>query len=227
MNYKKFEEINYANDFASKISTMHQLVENGLKKVLNAPNYNIIDIGGAHGIGAQIIDKLGQKGKFLNLEPTNNINEKPDLKNLDYISIQSTFQNTLEIDLPFKADLILMVSAAHEIALSYGQSNKKNKTLFFRDLHEFISQNSKRGALLAIGFPNYAEEASNEEIKEQRLIVDEVLGHSHPKEEYFTIEEFSSAFSSKPMFYEQIKMVLPGQKASETKLRANFAVFKI
>jgi len=82
-------------------------------------------------------------------------------------------------------------------------------------------------AIIAIGFPNYKSGVTDEEIKIQRTIVETNMGHSHPPHEFFTIEEFSKAFSYEPLIYDQAPMPIGTQSKEETKLVANFAVFKI
>jgi hypothetical protein len=57
-NFQKFEGIDYANNFAKKINSMHRLVEKHLIEIINSDHLNIIDIGGGPGIGASIIDKF-------------------------------------------------------------------------------------------------------------------------------------------------------------------------
>jgi hypothetical protein len=68
---------------------------------------------------------------------------------------------------------------------------------------------------------------TEQEIQKQREYVDRTIGHSHPPEELFTVEEFSRAFSSDPILFEQTPMKISGQTAEETKLMANFVVFKV
>jgi hypothetical protein len=53
------------------------------------------------------------------------------------------------------------------------------------------------------------------------------LGHSHPKEELFTVEEFSAALGAQPVVYIQKPMNLANENPQEMMiLRANVAVFK-
>ena len=43
-NYKKFEGIDYANDFAVKINSMHQLVAKNLREIISSDGLNIFAI---------------------------------------------------------------------------------------------------------------------------------------------------------------------------------------
>lgn len=226
-NYQKFEGIDYANDFAVKINSMHQLVEKNLSVFINSDNLNVIDIGGGPGIGAKITDKFGRKVKLINVEPSNNIDEIPELNNIDYSTLKLSFKDALKFQFPWKADVFLMISAAHEISLSNGKSSRENKEIFFHDIKNFLKINSNADSIISIGFPNYRNGVTEEEISAQRRLVDTLMGHSHPPEEFFTIEEFNTAFSAEPIFFDQSPMVLNGQTENETKLMANFAVFRV
>lgn len=226
-NYKKFEGIDYANDFAVKINSMHQLVAKNLREIISSDGLNIFDIGGGPGIGATIIDKIGKRVKVTNIEPSNNIEEIPDLTNVEYFPLQLSFVEALGFPFQWKADVVLMISAAHEIALSNRKSANENKEIFYANVKDFLRLNSNPNALLAIGFPNYKIGVTEDEVTMQRKFVDTFIGHSHPPEEFFTIEEFSTAFSAEPILFEQTPMLIMGQTEKETKLMANFAVFKV
>jgi len=226
-NFQKFEGIDYVNNFAIKINSMHQLVSKNLSGIITSDNLNIIDIGGGPGIGAKITDKFGKNIKMINIEPSNNIEEIPELINVEYSTLKLSFKDALEYKFPWKADMFLMISAAHEISLSNGKTSKENKEVFFQDIKRFIKNNSKLNALLSIGFPNYKIGVTEDEVIVQRQFVDSLMGHSHPPEEFFTIEEFMTAFSAEPILYDKTPMVLSGQSEIETKLMANFAIFRI
>jgi hypothetical protein len=226
-NFKKFEGIDYSNNFAKKINSMHQLVAKNLKEIITSDNLNIFDIGGGPGIGASIIDRFDRNVRVINIEPSRNIEEIPDLKNVDYVTFRLSFKDALEYQFPWKADHILMISAAHEIALSNGKSPIENKECFYANLKDFVRKISNPNALLSIGFPNYKTGVTEEEILKQRKYIDTTIGHSHPPIEFFTAKEFSTAFSSEPILFDQTPMILSGQSEEETKLMANFAVFKV
>ena len=72
-NFQKFEGIDYSNNFAKKINSMHQLVARNLKEMITSDNLNIFDIGGGPGIGASIIDRLDRNVRVINIEPSKNI----------------------------------------------------------------------------------------------------------------------------------------------------------
>lgn len=226
-NFQKFEGIDYVNNFAVKINSMHQLVAKHLKDIITSDNLNIIDIGGGPGIGAKIVDKYGKRVKLINVEPSNNIKEIPDLNHVEYSTVKFSLKESLGYQFPWKADVFLMISAAHEIALSNGKSSTENKAIFFQDIKRFLKLNSNPGSVIAIGFPNYKAGVTEEEVSIQRQFVDALMGHSHPPEEFFTIEEFKKAFSSEPILFDQVPMVLTGQTEHVTKLMANFALFRI
>lgn len=226
-NFQKFEDIDYVNNFAIKINSIHQLVSKNLQRIITFDNLNIIDIGGGPGIGAKIIDKLEKNVKVINIEPSSNIEEIPDLKNVEYSTLKLSFNEALDFQLPWRADIFLMISAAHEISLSNGMTAQENKNLFFKNIKDFLKNNSKPNALISIGFPNYKNGVTEQEVIKQREFVDTLMGHSHPPEEFFTIEEFSTAFSTKPIVFDQKSMVLNGQFEKETMLMANFAVFRV
>ena len=226
-NFQKFEGIDYVNNFAMTNNSIHQLVAKNLIGIIISDNLNIIDIGGGPGLVAKIIDKIGKSVKVINIEPSNNIEKIPDLNNIEYSTLKLSFKDALEYQFPWKADLFLMISAAHEISLSNGMSSNENKEIFFKDIKDFIKSHSKPNALIIIGFPNYKTGMTEKEIIRQREFVDSLTGHSHSPEEFFTINEFSSAFSAEPILFEQAPMVLTGQPIDETILNANFAVFKI
>ena len=61
----------------------------------------------------------------------------------------------------------------------------------------------------------------------QPRLTESLLGHSHPKEEYFTVEEFSDAFGAKPAVFIQKPMDITNENTEDTILIANAAVFKI
>jgi ubiquinone/menaquinone biosynthesis C-methylase UbiE len=225
-NYQKFEEIDYANTFAKRINVMHQLVSDNLKDLIGE-NKKVIDIGGGPAIGAKIIDKYDNKVTLLNIEPSKNVDEIPKLENIDYSTLQLTFKEALKEKLPFQADLFLMISAAHEISLANGKTNHENKETFLNDLKQFCVNNGNEDSLLVIGFPNYKPNVTSLEVEEQRKFVDLVMGHSHPPEEFFTVQEFNDSFDSEPIFFQQTPMTLTGQTKNETKLVANFVVYKV
>ncbi|WP_075602573.1 hypothetical protein [Saccharicrinis aurantiacus] len=226
-NFQKFEGIDYVNNFAVNINSMHQLVASNLTALIDSDNLNIIDIGGGPGIGAKIIDKFGKRVKLINVEPSNNIDEIPDLNNIDYSTLKLSFKDALKYQFPWKADVFLMISAAHEISLSNSKSPKENKEIFFQDIKNFLKLNSRPDSIISIGFPNYRIGVTTEEVLAQRKFVDSLMGHSHPPEEFFTIDEFKASFSAEPILFEETPMILTGQTENETKLIANFAVFRI
>ncbi|MFA8451941.1 MAG: hypothetical protein ACEPOW_14695 [Bacteroidales bacterium] len=220
-SFQKFEGIDYVNNFAVKINSMHQLVAKNLDEIIPNNSINVIDIGGGPGIGAIIIDRLGKSAKMVNVEPSNNIDKIPDLNLVEYSTLQLSFKEALIHQFPWKADMFLMISAAHEITLSNSKTTKENKEIFFQNIKDFIKTNSKLDALLSIGFPNYKFGVTEEEVLKQREFVDSLMGHSHPPEEFFTIEEFVSSFTAKPIIFDQTPMVLTGQSEKETKLMEN------
>ncbi|CAG0994109.1 MAG: hypothetical protein OIN86_11110 [Candidatus Methanoperedens sp.] len=222
----KFNGIDYTNTFAKRISVMHELVKNILSGHLNKGDV-IIDIGGGPGIGAKIIDNLGIETTVINIEPSTTINEIPQLSSVKYIPLKMTFKEALDAKMPCAADCLLVVSSEHEIALCNGQAPKKNKKIFFEDMKKFIHKNLKKNGIMVFGFPNYREGASEIEIDRQRRLTESLLGHSHPKEEFFTVEEFSSSFSAQPVVCMKKPMNLANENPEETILRANVAVFKI
>src|SRR5690554_1570584 len=226
-NFQKFEGIDYANNFAKKINSMHQLVAKNLSEIIKSDNLNIFDLGGGPGIGASIVDRLGKTVRVINIEPSVNVEEIPELKIVDYVPLKLSFKDSLEYQFPWKADMFLMISAAHEIALSNRKSSFENKEIFYENLKCFIRKNSNLNALLSIGFPNYKLGVTEDEVLKQREFVNSSIGHSHPPEEFFTIKEFSTAFSTEPILFDQTPMILTGQSEEETKLMANFAVFRV
>jgi hypothetical protein len=222
----KFNGIDYASTFAKRIGVMHELVKNVLSSHLKRGDV-IIDIGGGPGIGAKIIDDLGIAATLINIEPANTINDIPRLSVVKYIPLKMTFKEALEAKMPCAADCLLMVSSEHEIALCNGQTPDENKRIFLTDMKKFIHKNLKKNGILVFGFPCYREGASEIEIGRQRRLTESLLGHSHPKEEFFTVEEFSAALGVLPVAYIQKPMNLAGENPEETVLRANVAVFKI
>lgn len=222
----KFNGIDYANTFAKRISVMHELVKNVLSDYLNKSDV-IIDIGGGPGIGAKIIEDLGVEATVINIEPSTTIYEIPQLSSVKYIPLKMTFKEALDAKMPYAADCLLVVSSEHEIALCNGQAPKENKKIFFEDLKKFIYKNLTKNGILVFGFPNYRKGSSETEIGRQRKLTESLLGHSHPKEEFFTVEEFSAALCAQPVVYIQEPMNLANENPEETILRANVAVFKI
>lgn len=103
-NFKKFESIDYINNLAININSMHQLVAKNLTGIIISNNLNIIDIGGGPGLVAKIIDKIGKSVKVINIEPSNNIEKIPDLNNIEYFTLKLSFKNALEYQLPWKVD---------------------------------------------------------------------------------------------------------------------------
>ena len=224
--FEKFDGIDYANTFARRISIMHELIKDVLSGQLRKMDI-IIDIGGGPGMGARIIDELGVEATFMNIEPSTAINDVPRLSFVKYIPLKMTFKEALYTHIPYPASCMLMVSSEHEIALCNGRTPLENKKEFFHDLNEFIHKNLKKNGCLIIGFPNYRNGASKKEIARQRKFTESLLGHSHPPEEFFTIEEFSSAIGVQPDAFIQKPMTLAYEKPDETILRANVAVFKL
>lgn len=222
----KFDGIDYTNTFARKISVMHELVKNVLSGQLSTGD-DIIDIGGGPGIGAKMVDELGIEATVINIEPSTTIKDVPQLLLVKYVPLKMSFKEALDTQMPCTANCLLMVSSEHEIALCNGRTSKENKKIFFDDLNKFISKNLKRNGSLVFGFPNYRKGASNTEIARQRRLTESLLGHSHPPEEYFTVEEFSMAFSAQPVLFIQKPMNLANENSKETILRANVVVFKI
>jgi hypothetical protein len=91
----------------------------------------------------------------------------------------------------------------------------------------FINKNLKQNGTIIIGFPHYLQGASQEKIDEQRRLTELLLGHSHPPDEFFTVEEFSSAFGTQPVSFYQRHMYLTPDKPDDTVLISNVAVFNI
>ncbi len=222
----KFNGVDYANTFAKRISVMHELVKNVLSGQLKKSDC-IIDIGGGPGMGAKIIDDLGIEVTVINIEPSTTIYDIPKLSLVKYIPLKLTFKEALDAKMPCAANCLLIVSSEHEIALCNGQTPEENKKIFFEDLNKFIQKNLKKNGILVFGFPNYRKGASETEIFRQRRLTESLLGHSHPKEEFFTLEEFSTALCSKPIVHIQKPMNLANEDPEETILRANVGVFKI
>jgi len=225
-SFKKFDRMDYANTFARRISIMHELVRDVLSSQIRK-GCLIIDLGGGPGMGARTIDALGIEATVTNIEPSNTINDVPQLSFVKYIPLKMSFKEALNASMPYTASCILMVSSEHEIALCNGRTPLENKKEFFHDLAEFIRKNLKKNGCLIIGFPDYQKGASEKEIERQRKYTESLLGHSHPPEEFFTIEEFSLAFGVLPDVFIQKPMTLADEKPDETILRANVAVFKI
>lgn len=222
----KFEGTDYTNTFAKRISVMHELVKNVLSSHLSAGD-DIIDIGGGPGIDARIIEELGIEATLTNIEPSATIYDIPRLSSVKYIPLKMSFKEALDAKMPRAADCLLMVSSEHEIALCNGGTSRENKQIFFEDLNKFIHKNLKRNGNLVFGFPNYRTGASRTDIARQRRLTESLLGHSHPLEEYFVVEEFSAAFGAKPVVFIQKPMTLANEMPEETFLMANVAVFKI
>jgi len=225
-SFKKFEGIDYANTFARRISVMHELVKDALSRQIRKVD-EVIDIGGGPGMGARIIDELGIETTVINIEPSTTINDVPQLSFVKYIPLKMSFKEALAARMPITASCLLMVSSEHEIALCNGRMPVENKKEFLHDLNKFIRKNLKKNGCLIIGFPDYRNGASNIEISRQRKFTESLMGHSHPPEEFFTIEEFSIAFGVQPDVFIQKPMTLADEKPDETILRANVAVFKI
>ena len=221
----KFNNIDYANTFAKRIGVMHELVRNVLQGQLNKGDC-VIDLGGGPGIGAKIIEDLGIEATVINIEPSTTIHEIPRLSLVKYIPMKMTFKEALDAQMPFTVNCLLVVSSEHEIALCNGQTPEENKKIFFEDLKKFIRKNFKKKGTLVFGFPGYRKGASEKEIDKQRRLTESILGHSHPEEEYFTVEEFSEAFGQPDVFVQK-PMNLGNENPEETILRANVAVFKI
>jgi hypothetical protein len=203
---------------------MHELVKNVLSGHVNKGEV-IIDIGGGPGISAKIIEDLGIEATVINIEPSTMIYEIPKLSLIKYIPLKMTFGEALNAKMPYAADCLLVVSSEHEIALCYGQTPEENKKIIFEDLNKFIYKNLTKNGIMVFGFPSYREGASETEIARQRKRTESLLGHSHPKEEFFAVEEFSSALGAQPVVCIQKPMNLANENPEETILRANVAVF--
>lgn len=220
----KFNGIDYANTFAKRINVMHKLVKKVLSGRLNKGDV-IIDIGGGPGMGAKLIDDIGLEATVINIEPSTTISDIPGLSSVKYIPLKMTFKEALDAKMPHPADCLLAVSSEHEIALCNGQNPGENKKIFFEDLNKFIQKNLKKNGTVIFGFPNYRKGASETEINRQRKLTESLLGHSHPKEEFFTLEEFSEALGVQPVVYIQEPMNI-ADDPGETILRANVAVYQ-
>ena len=223
-NITKFDGLDYNNTFASKIKVMHTLIKDIMSDQL-CDGDTIIDMGGGPGIGAKLIDELGIKATVTNIEPSTMIYDIPELSTVDYIPIKISLQEARDARMPVTADCLLMVSSAHEIALCNNASPLENKKIFFQDLDSFIKTNLKSDGIIIIGFPNYKKGSSRARIASQRRLIESILGHSHPPEELFTIEEFSSAFGTQPIVAFQRPMDLANGDHEDTILMANAAIF--
>ncbi len=176
-------------------------------------------------MGARIIDSLGIMASVINIEPSTNIHDVPRLLHVEYFPMQMSFKDALEVRMPYPADCLLIVSAAHEIALCNNSSASKNKEIFSSEFNQFISKNLEPEGIIVVGFPNYRKGASQAEIAKQRRITESHLGHSHPPEELFTIEEFSNIFGTDPSVFIQKPMNINPENLDDTILMANVAVF--
>ncbi len=224
-NITKFNGVDYTNTFATRIGVMHELV----KEILSTQMSNkdcVIDIGGGPGMGARIIDSLGIMASVVNIEPSTTIHDVPRLLHVKYIPMQMSLKEALGVRMPFPADCILIVSAAHEIALCNNSSASRNKEIFSSEFNQFIRKNLEPEGIIVVGFPNYCKGASPTEIAKQRRITESHLGHSHPPEELFTVEELSQIFGTQPSVYVKRPMNIDGGNPDDTILMANVAVFK-
>ncbi len=224
-NITKFNGVDYTNTFAARIGVMHELVKEVLSKQISNWDH-VIDIGGGPGMGARIIDSLGITASVVNIESSTTIQDVPRLSHVKYIPMQMSLKDALDVRIPDPADCLLIVSAAHEIALCNNSSASKNKEIFSSEIDQFIRKNLKPEGIIVVGFPNYCKGASSAEIVKQRRITESILGHSHPPEELFTIKELSKIFGTQPSAYIKRPMNIDGGKPDDTILMANVAVFK-
>ncbi len=224
-NITKFNGVDYTNTFAARIGVMHEMVKEVLSKRISNGDH-VIDIGGGPGMGARIIDSLGIMAYVTNIEPSTTIRDVPRLLHVKYIPMQISLKEALDVRMPYPADCLLIISAAHEIALCNNSSASKNKEIFSSEVDQFIRKNLKPEGIIVVGFPNYRKGASSTEIAKQRRITESILGHSHPPEELFTIEELSNIFGTQPSVYIKRPMNIDGGKPDDTTLMANVAVFK-
>ena len=225
-NLNKFDGVDYANTFAKRISVMHELVKNVLSGLIKK-GYDIVDIGGGPGIGARMVDEMGIEARVINIEPSTTIYDVPGLSLVTYIPLKMSFKEALDSNIPYIADCLMLVSSEHEIALCNGSTPIENKKMFLADLNLFIRKHLKKNGYLVIGFPNYRKGASMTDIAKQRRLTESLLGHSHPPEEFFTIDEFLEAFGPEPVQFIQKPMDLTHEDREDTALMANVAVFKI
>lgn len=223
-NITKFNGMDYTNTFATRIGVMHDLVKEVLSTQISNGD-SVIDVGGGPGMGARIIDSLGIMASVVNIEPSTTIHDIPRLLHVEYIPMQMSFKDALNIVMPYPADCLLIVSAAHEIALCNNNSPRKNKEIFSSEFNQFIWNNLEPEGIIVVGFPNYRKGASLADIAKQRRITESHLGHSHPPEELFTIEELSQIFGTQPSVYVKRPMNIDGGKPEDTILMANVAVF--
>ncbi|MDF1557034.1 MAG: hypothetical protein P1P80_02450 [ANME-2 cluster archaeon] len=169
---------------------------------------------------------MGIKAAVANIEPADILNNVPHLSYVNYTPIMMSLREALNAHMPFTADCLLMVSSAHEIALCNTMSSSDNKKRFFHDLDSFIEKNLAPGGKVILRFPDYRKGSSPEEITRQRRLTKSLLGHSHPPDELFTLEEFTSAFGTSPIVFIQRPMDLTHENPENTVLMANVAVFK-
>ena len=80
-------------------------------------------------MGARIIDSLGIMAHVTNIEPSTTIHDVPRLLHVKYIPMQISLKDALDVRMPYPADCLLLVSAAHEIALCNNSSASKNKEI--------------------------------------------------------------------------------------------------
>lgn len=225
-NITKFDGTDYANAFAKKINVMHELVKSVLPGHLKEGEV-IIDLGGGPGMGARILEELGIKATLINIEPSTTIYDVPRLSLVKYIPLKKTFKEILDAQMPHTASCLLMISSEHEIALCNGGTANENKRIFLEDLNKFIHKNLMKNGRLVFGFPNYRKGTSKTAINRQRKLTESILGHSHPPEELFTVDEFSEAFGARPDVFIQKPMNLANEDTEETILMANVAVFNM
>ena len=223
-NITKFNGMDYTSTFATRIGVMHELVKEALSTRISNRDC-VIDIGGGPGMGARIIDNLGIMAYVTNIEPSTTIHDIPRLLHVKYIPMQMSLKEALDVRMPYPADCLLIVSAAHEIALCNNSSPSKNKEIFSSEINQFIMKNLKPEGIIVAGFPNYRDGASLAEIAKQRRITESKLGHSHPPEELFTIGELSQIFGTRPFVYVKRPMNIEGGNPGDTVLVANMAVF--
>jgi ubiquinone/menaquinone biosynthesis C-methylase UbiE len=129
----KFDGMDYMKSFASKISTMHELIKTLLQDHICDGDV-IIDIGGGPGMGARIIDEMGKKAVVINIEPSTTIYDVPQLSTVEYIPLRMSMKEALDAQMPYTPDCLLMVSSAHEIALCNNAQAHKIKDYFSRIL---------------------------------------------------------------------------------------------
>lgn len=189
--WKRFDKIDYLNQFKPGIKPTHQLLEYALRKY--GVNGKVLDLGGGPAITYEILKRLQKECRVYNIEPSRQCTV---VRGTGYYPIRMSLKLALKSGkIPKRFDCLVACSSLHEIALSNQKSNPDNKRALFADLIQVL-RGLKPAGLFIVCEVEYKKSATAKQINQHMRIARLTFGHDHPREEQLSVFEIKSGLKN-------------------------------